>query len=107
MFLGIDVGGANTKIATSDSSLVDSIYAPLWHDRAILYDVLRRVYTRLEDTGIDIEGVGVVMTGELCDCFRTRREGVLKIRDIVSTIFEGMEKWNTSIEVASSGMVKR
>jgi len=91
MFLGIDVGGANTKIATSDSSLVDSIYAPLWHDRAILYDVLRRVYTRLEDTGIDIEGVGVVMTGELCDCFRTRREGVLKIRDIVSTIFEGME----------------
>ena len=71
MFLGIDVGGANTKIATSDSSLVDSIYAPLWHDRTILYDVLHRVYTRLEDTGIDIEGVGVVMTGELCDCFRT------------------------------------
>jgi len=91
MFLGIDIGGANTKIATSDSSLVDSIYAPLWQDRAILYDVLRHASARLEDTGMDIEGVGVVMTGELCDCFRTRREGVLKIRDMASTIFEGVE----------------
>lgn len=88
MFLGIDIGGANTKIASSDSSIVDSFYAPLWHDRAILHDVLRHVYARLEDSDIDIEGVGVVMTGELCDCFKTRREGVLRIRDTVSRIFE-------------------
>jgi len=88
MFLGIDIGGANTKIASSDSSIVDSFYAPLWHDRAILHDVLRHVCARLEDSDIDIECVGVVMTGELCDCFKTRREGVLKIRDTVSRIFE-------------------
>jgi len=40
MILGIDVGGANTKAATADCSFVRYIYAPLWRNKAILYDVL-------------------------------------------------------------------
>ncbi len=87
MFAGIDVGGANTKIATSDGSVVDSIYAPLWRDSAVLYNVLRMVRERLHY----VEGVGVVMTGELCDCFRTRREGVISISNTVSKVFEEAE----------------
>ncbi len=81
MFLGIDIGGANTKIASSDGSFVDSFYAPLWRDRRRVYHLLRRLSIDIDG---DIEGVGVVMTGELCDCFRTKREGVLAIRDMVS-----------------------
>jgi hypothetical protein len=84
MFLGIDVGGANAKIATSDG-FVDSLYAPLWQNKARLYDVLPGVNKRF---GAGIEAVGAVMTGELSDCFDTRREGVLHIKHALATTFE-------------------
>lgn len=85
MMLGIDVGGANTKVATSDGSFVRLIYAPLWRDKAIIYTILSDVKRRLETE--EIKGTGVVMTGELCGCFNTKREGVLYIRNAVSNIF--------------------
>ncbi len=84
MFVGIDVGGANTKIATSDG-FVDSLYAPLWRNKECLYDVLSDVKWEFET---EIEAVGVVMTGELSDCFECRREGVLYIKHAVTTVFE-------------------
>ncbi|MBK5191525.1 MAG: hypothetical protein JJE19_08540, partial [Methanosarcinales archaeon] len=84
MFVGIDVGGANTKIATSDG-FVGSLYAPLWEDKESLYDVLTEVNHKF---GTEIEAVGVVMTGELSDCFETKREGVLHIKDALSATFE-------------------
>ncbi|MEA2032232.1 MAG: hydantoinase/oxoprolinase family protein [Euryarchaeota archaeon] len=88
MILGIDVGGANTKVATSDGSFVRLIYAPLWRNRATIYDVLSGVKRRLEAEGKGIEAVGVVMTGELCGCFNTKREGVLYIKNAVTDMFE-------------------
>ncbi|MBN1761832.1 MAG: H4MPT-linked C1 transfer pathway protein [Methanomicrobia archaeon] len=84
MFLGIDVGGANTKIATSDG-FVDSLYAPLWQNKACLCDVLPEVIRRF---GTEIEAVGAVMTGELSDCFDTKREGVLQIKHALAATFE-------------------
>ncbi len=94
MFVGIDVGGANAKIATSDG-FVDSIYAPLWKNKAILYDVLSKVKQKFE-TGAGIEAVGVVMTGELCDCFETKREGILQIKKALSTTFEALKFFDTN-----------
>lgn len=87
MIVGIDVGGANTKVATSDGSFVRLIYAPLWRNKAIISDVLADVKRRLEAEGKGIEAVGVVMTGEICGCFNTKREGVLYIKKVVSTMF--------------------
>ncbi|MHC1623196.1 MAG: hydantoinase/oxoprolinase family protein [Candidatus Methanospirareceae archaeon] len=84
MFLGIDIGGANTKIATSDG-FVDSLYAPLWRNKGCIYEVLSEVKQRF---GTEIEAVGVVMTGELSDCFERRREGVLHIKEALVTTFE-------------------
>ncbi|NMX22196.1 H4MPT-linked C1 transfer pathway protein [ANME-1 cluster archaeon GoMg4] len=83
MFVGIDVGGANTKIATSDG-FVDSLYAPLWRNKECLYEVLSEVNHRF---GTEIETVGAVMTGELSDCFETKREGVLQIKEALATTF--------------------
>ena len=92
MFVGIDVGGANTKVATSEiNEFVDTIYAPLWKNNAILYDVLSEVkqkFETVEGAKTEIEAVGVVMTGELCDCFETKREGVLHIKKALSTVFK-------------------
>ena len=84
MIVGIDVGGANTKVATSDGSFVRLIYAPLWRNKTIIYDVLADVKRGLEGEGI--RGVGAVMTGELCGCFNTKIEGVLYIKNAVSGI---------------------
>jgi len=64
MFVGIDVGGANTKVATSDvDGFADTIYAPLWKNNAILYDVLLELKKKFESgERARIEAVGVVMT---------------------------------------------
>ncbi|HID19995.1 MAG TPA: H4MPT-linked C1 transfer pathway protein [Methanophagales archaeon] len=88
MFVGIDVGGANTKVVTSEG-FVDSIYAPLWKDKTILYNLLSEYKFASE-----IEAVGAVMTGELCDCFETKREGVLHIKDALSTAFREVKFFN-------------
>ena len=87
MIIGIDIGGANTKVATSDGSLSRYIYTPLWRNRAIIYDVLADVRRELEGGGI--RGTGAVMTGELCGCFNTKREGVLYIKNAVTDMFGG------------------
>ncbi|MGB2842647.1 MAG: hydantoinase/oxoprolinase family protein [Halobacteriota archaeon] len=87
MVAGIDIGGANTKVATSDGSFVKSIYAPLWRNKTILYDVLSDVKRGLEAERKGIKAVGAVMTGELCGCFSTKTEGVLYIKRAVSNIF--------------------
>lgn len=84
MFVGIDVGGANTKIATSEG-FVESVYAPLWRNKAVLHDVLAKAKQKFEP---EIEAVGVVMTGELCDCFVSKREGVLHIKNALASSFD-------------------
>ena len=84
MFIGIDVGGANTKIATSEG-FVGSRYAPLWRNKKYLYEVLADIKQTFSE---EIDAVGAVMTGELSDCFETKREGVLYIKNALSTTFE-------------------
>jgi len=87
--IGIDIGGANTKVATSDGGFVDSIYAPLWKNNTILHDLVLSELKKQFEPGI--EAVGVVMTGELCDCFATKREGVLHIKKALSTVFKNIK----------------
>jgi hypothetical protein len=69
MILGLDIGGANTKAASSDGLYAESIYLPLWKN-ASLDEVLSRFAT------LSPQAVAVVITGELADCFSCKREGV-------------------------------
>ena len=103
MFVGIDVGGANTKIATADG-FVDSLYAPLWKDKECLYDVLTEVNQKF---GTEIEAVGAVMTGELSDCFETKREGVLHIKHALSATFEAPKFLDVNCTFKESSEVDR
>jgi (4-(4-[2-(gamma-L-glutamylamino)ethyl]phenoxymethyl)furan-2-yl)methanamine synthase len=80
MILGLDIGGANTKAASSDGSLAESIYMPLWKN-APLIEVLER-YAELEP-----EAVAVVITGELADCFSSKSEGIKSISTAVRKAF--------------------
>ncbi len=78
--MGLDIGGANTKAASSDGFLAESVYLPLWKN-APLGEVLRRF------SALEPEAVAVVITGELADCFSCKREGIEKLTATVNQSF--------------------
>ncbi|GFO97984.1 putative H4MPT-linked C1 transfer pathwayprotein [groundwater metagenome] len=82
MILGIDIGGANTKVASSDGKLVELHYLPLWKNSR-LPEVLQEISARLVP-----EKVGVVITGELADCFPDKDAGLSYIMDAVNNAFD-------------------
>lgn len=81
MILGIDIGGANTKIASKDGKLVELHYIPLWKNSR-LPEALLDISKRLKP-----EKAGVVITGELADCFQDKDAGLSYIIDAVNNAF--------------------
>jgi probable H4MPT-linked C1 transfer pathway protein len=77
--LGLDIGGANLKAAHSSGAARAERFA-LWKSPAGLADALRHLLSGWPP----YELLAVTMTGELCDCFATKREGVRAILDAVS-----------------------
>lgn len=79
--IGIDIGGANTKVASADGKITEIHYIPLWKNTALprlLSDIAERTKP---------ERVGVVMTGELADCFESKIEGIRFICDAADGAF--------------------
>ena len=83
--IGIDIGGANTKVASADGSIAEIHYLPMWKDAA-LPDLLSGIAGRLMP-----DKVGVVMTGELADCFENKGQGIAFISDAVLRAFPESE----------------
>ena len=81
-YIGIDIGGANTKVASSDGEITELLYIPLWKDTT-LPSALKELANRLQP-----DGLAVVMTGELADCFVDKDEGIKFIMDAVNNAFE-------------------
>lgn len=73
-WLALDIGGANLKAADL-SGKAESVYFPLWKFPGRLAMEIQSLAQRFPMT----EGVAVTMTAELCDCYETKREGVLAI----------------------------
>jgi (4-(4-[2-(gamma-L-glutamylamino)ethyl]phenoxymethyl)furan-2-yl)methanamine synthase len=82
--LGLDVGGANLKAAHSGGAARLQPFA-LWKDPAGLPDALRGLLGSMPA----FDRLAVTMTGELCDCFETRRAGVLAILNAVEAAADG------------------
>jgi probable H4MPT-linked C1 transfer pathway protein len=68
--LGLDIGGANLKAATSQGQAL-SLPFPLWREPSALPARLRELLSRFPP-----HRLAVTMTGELCDCFASKRDGV-------------------------------
>lgn len=81
MILGIDIGGANTKLASSDGKITELHYIPLWKNTR-LPEALHEIAGRLHP-----ENAGVVITGELADCFPDKDAGLSYIMDAVNNAF--------------------
>jgi len=84
--IGIDVGGANLKVA--DEHGVHIHYCPLWSG-APLTDLLRP-YAAGGDTS-----AAVVMSGELADCFENKLQGIEFIVRAVREVFPAARFYGT------------
>jgi probable H4MPT-linked C1 transfer pathway protein len=72
--LGLDIGGANLKAAHSDGTARIVAFA-LWKHPEHLREELARLCADMPRHNL----LAVTMTGELCDCFAGKREGVQAI----------------------------
>jgi probable H4MPT-linked C1 transfer pathway protein len=79
--IGFDIGGANVKAAHSAGACRTRPF-PLWTDpdARALRPVLRELLRALPPA----DELAVTMTGELCDCFASKRDGVHHILDAVA-----------------------
>ncbi len=78
-WIGLDIGGANLKFANGNRA--GSIPFPLWLRHDQLASELSNLIQREAAAG---ESIAVTMTGELADCFRSRRHGVAAIVNAVT-----------------------
>ncbi len=72
--LGIDIGGANLKVADGERYTRNQPFA-LWQRPR---DLTKQLVRLLEEAPA-CERMAITMTGELADCYRTKREGVEQI----------------------------
>jgi len=72
--LGLDIGGANLKAAGAPGRSA-SIAFPVWREPRGLADALARLLDRFPES----TRIAATMTAELCDCFPTKRAGVLAV----------------------------
>jgi probable H4MPT-linked C1 transfer pathway protein len=73
-WLALDIGGANLKGADG-RRWTASGYFPLWRQYADLPAAIAELLSAAPD-GCRADGIAVTMTGELADCFVTKRQGV-------------------------------
>src|SRR4051794_20638343 len=72
--LGLDIGGANLKAAHTQGMVKTQPFA-LWKAPQELATRLSNLIAQFPP----FDEIAVTMTGELCDCFETRRDGVSSI----------------------------
>jgi probable H4MPT-linked C1 transfer pathway protein len=91
--IGWDIGGANTKTAfvSTKNGVIEELktaieYFPVWKDPENLSKVLLELKKRVSDS-VKLDCVGVTMTAELSDAYRTKREGVNHILECVAQVF--------------------
>jgi (4-(4-[2-(gamma-L-glutamylamino)ethyl]phenoxymethyl)furan-2-yl)methanamine synthase len=82
--LGLDIGGANLKASHSDGT-AHSIPFQLWKNPSGLSAALRLLIECFPKSDL----LAVTMTGELCDCFETKRQGVLSILESLAAAASG------------------
>lgn len=102
--LGLDIGGANLKAATQDKRAA-TVPFPLWKQPDRLPAALADLVARFPDA----DELAVTMTGELCDCFETKREGVAAIVAAVRSASGGrrIRVWSTDGAFVDSEQAKR
>ena len=87
---GFDIGGANTDLAVVDFDMSGNVkhvetdfkYLPMWMKNDELSDALLDLLKPF-----NVDAVGVSMTAELVDAYRTKKEGVMDVAKKSEDIF--------------------
>ena len=97
--IGWDIGGANLKASDGATRSFEQVF-PLWKDPDRLAVTLEALQTSLFPSAA---AWAVTMTGELADCFRTKREGARRILQAVQEAAGGkpIGVWTTAGEFVS------
>ncbi|QDV19934.1 Hydantoinase/oxoprolinase [Gimesia panareensis] len=100
--IGLDVGGANLKVADCDGRARAVSFA-LWKTPELLAGTLREL---VADFGCP-DLVAVTMTGELADCFETKSEGVDQILTAVEeAVSAPVLVWSTGAEFITTDIAR-
>jgi (4-(4-[2-(gamma-L-glutamylamino)ethyl]phenoxymethyl)furan-2-yl)methanamine synthase len=100
--LGLDIGGANLKAAHT-SGAAKSVPFALWRDPGGLDAALGLLVAELPA----YDALAVTMTGELCDCFASKREGVNHILDAVEGRSKTVRVWTNEGEFVDVPTARR
>ncbi len=87
-WLALDIGGANLKAADGLGNVAASSFA-LWKSPQTLGEELQKLVATFSSSN----RIAVTMTGELCDCFASKTEGVQHILSAVREAFPPRETW--------------
>lgn len=108
--IGWDIGGANTKVAfiSTKNCFIEELkttieYFPVWKDPEKLTNVLSRLKERVSNT-VKLDCIGVTMTAELSDAYRTKREGVNHILACVAQVFPNTPVFVLDVEATLRSM---
>lgn len=82
---GIDIGGANIKLSRLDGNSV-AVAFPMWTDYGRLGEAVVKLLSELDVEFDESCTLAVTMTGEMADCFFSRREGVTAILDGLTSV---------------------
>lgn len=91
--LGIDIGGAHLKaclLTKKNRPFIENVgiyYTPIWKKGDQLSICLKKIKSEWNISVRD--SIRITMSGEMADCFESRKAGVLSIQSIVSKIFKG------------------
>jgi probable H4MPT-linked C1 transfer pathway protein len=91
--IGLDIGGAALKAFAAGRAF--SHRFPLWKHPELLADALCDLLAPVSNSGA--ARIAVTMTGELCDCFPTKADGVHAILDSLARAFPtaDVQIWQT------------
>jgi (4-(4-[2-(gamma-L-glutamylamino)ethyl]phenoxymethyl)furan-2-yl)methanamine synthase len=102
--LGLDIGGANIKVADSQGNASSWPFA-LWKEPSRLAFELEKVAQNYPQVG----RIGISMTGELCDCFDTKRDGVHQILNAIETTLgeDRARIWSVDVHFVSISQARK
>src|SRR5258708_4148071 len=91
--VGLDIGGANLKAAHTDGSARLQPFE-LWRRPGDLPDAISDLLRSMPKSDL----LAVTMTGELCDCFENKRQGVRAILEAVKRAADKipLQVWTTT-----------
>jgi probable H4MPT-linked C1 transfer pathway protein len=96
-WLALDIGGAHLKGADGQGAAISQPF-PLWEKKEQLASALRSLIAQFPK----VDHIAATMTGELCDCFESKADGV---KYIVDSLSKAADRRHTRVYLTNGTLV--